>query len=87
MFFLLRWQRRWPHAIGIILSGFDGDGTAGCKHIKAKGGKTFAQDASAEVTEMSRSAQAAGCIDFVLPPDQIAAALHKLATTSKNKRQ
>ncbi|HEY5039249.1 MAG TPA: chemotaxis protein CheB, partial [bacterium] len=29
-------------AIGIILSGYGGDGTEGCKHIKAQGGKTFA---------------------------------------------
>ena len=32
------------HAIGIVLSGYDGDGTEGCKQIKAKGGTTFAQD-------------------------------------------
>lgn len=36
-------------AIGVVLSGYDGDGTAGCKHIKEKGGITFAQDESAEV--------------------------------------
>ena len=28
-------------AIGIILSGYGGDGTEGCKHIKAQGGKKF----------------------------------------------
>ena len=33
-----------PRAIGIVLSGYDGDGTEGCKQIKAKGGATFAQD-------------------------------------------
>ena len=65
-------------AIGIILSGYDGDGTAGCKHIKAKGGKTFAQDMSAEVDGMPVSAQASGCVDFVLPPDKIADELKKL---------
>src|ERR1035437_1298759 len=27
-------------AVGIILSGYDGDGAKGCKHIKAKGGTT-----------------------------------------------
>ena len=36
-----------PQAIGIILSGYCNDGTEGCKHIKAKGGTTFAQDQSA----------------------------------------
>ena len=62
-------------AIGIILSGYDGDGTEGCKHIKAQGGTTFAQDMSAEVDGMPLSAQASGCIDFVLPPDKIPDAL------------
>ena len=41
-------------AIGIIFSGYGGDGTEGCKHIKANGGKTFAQDMSAEVDVRSR---------------------------------
>lgn len=58
-------------AIGIILSGYDGDGSEGCKQIKAKGGITFAQDRSAEVGGMPLSAQATGCVDFVLPPDKI----------------
>ncbi len=45
-------------AVGIVLSGYGGDGTEGCKHIRAKGGKTFAQDISAEVKYMPFSAQA-----------------------------
>ena len=65
-------------AIGIVLSGFGGDGTDGCKHIKAKGGTTFAQDSSAEVNEMPLSAQASGCVDFVLPPEEISAALSRI---------
>jgi two-component system CheB/CheR fusion protein len=65
-------------AIGIILSGYDGDGTEGCRSIKAKGGTTFAQDMSAEVDGMPLSAQASGCIDFVLPPDKIPDELHRL---------
>ena len=75
-------------AIGIVLSGYDGDGTEGCKHIKAKGGTTFAQDASAEVEFMPLSVQAAGVADFVIPLSEIpaklkilAAALKKLETT------
>ena len=70
-------------AIGIVLSGYDGDGTEGCKQIKAKGGITFAQDASAEIDEMPLSAQAAGCIDYVLPPSRIAAALARIASGSR----
>jgi chemotaxis response regulator CheB len=66
-------------AIGIILSGYDGDGTEGCRSIKAKGGTTFAQDESAEVGGMPLSAEASGCVDFVLPPDKITDQLQKLA--------
>ncbi len=73
-------------AIGIILSGAAGDGTEGCKHIKAKGGTTFAQDISAEVDGMPVSARASGCVDFVLPPDQIAAALLRLNRASLNRK-
>jgi len=72
-------------AIGIILSGYNGDGTEGCKHIKAKGGTTFAQDMSAEVDSMPLSAQASGCVDFVLPPDKIPDELQRLVSTSINK--
>ena len=73
-------------AIGIILSGYGGDGTEGCKHIKANGGTTFAQDMSAEVDGMSLSAQASGCVDFVLPPGKIPAALQRLARTRGTKK-
>ena len=66
-------------AIGIILSGGDGDGTEGCKHIKAKGGITFAQDLSAEVDSMPLHAQASGCVDFVLPPKKISEELVKIS--------
>ena len=70
-------------AVGIVLSGYDGDGTEGCKHIKAKGGKTFAQDMSAEVDFMPLHVQAAGYADFVLPLDKIPAKLKRLAATLK----
>ena len=72
-------------AIGIILSGFDGDGTQGCRLIKAKGGATFAQDNSAEVGHMPHSAQAAGCIDFILPPESMPHALRRLAGAIKKR--
>jgi len=65
-------------AIGVVLSGYDGDGSEGCKRIKAVGGITFAQDTSAEVSGMPISAQATGCVDFVLPPEMIPAELVKL---------
>ena len=70
-------------AIGIILSGYNGDGTEGCKHIKANGGKIFTQDISAEVEHMPLSAQASGCVDFVLSFDKIPRKLKSLATALK----
>jgi CRP/FNR family transcriptional regulator, cyclic AMP receptor protein len=74
-------------AVGIILSGYAGDGTEGCKQIKANGGTTFAQDMSAEVDGMPLSAQASDCVDFVLPPDKIPAALKRLARTAATKKK
>ena len=71
-------ESKGKHAIGIILSGYDGDGTEGCQHVKAMGGTTFAQDISAEVNHMPRIAQASGCIDFVLPIEKISLALQRL---------
>jgi len=68
------------HAVGIVFSGYDGDGAEGCKRIKAAGGTTFAQDNSAEVSGMPVSARATGCIDFVLAPEQIPAELLKMTT-------
>ena len=65
-------------AIGIVLSGYGDDGAQGCKHIKAKGGVTFAQDNSAAAKGMPRCAQASGCVDFVLAPGKIAAELQRL---------
>ena len=70
-------------AIGIVLSGYDGDGTEGCKHIRTNGGKTFAQDMSAEVDFMPLSAQASGCADFVMPLDKIPGKLKSLAAELK----
>ena len=74
-------------AIGIILSGYDGDGTEGCKHIRANGGKIFAQDMSAEVNFMPLSAQASGCVDFVLPLDKIPDKLKSLAAALKFRNE
>ena len=67
-------------AVGIVFSGYDGDGAEGCRRIKAAGGTTFAQDASAEVSGMPVSAQATGCVDFVLSPEKISEELHRMTT-------
>ncbi len=83
IFFVSLAEAMGVRAVGIILSGYDGDGTEGCRHIKANGGKTFAQDMSAEVDFMPLSAQAAGCADFVLPLNKIPDKLKRLATALK----
>ena len=66
-------------AIGVILSGTASDGTLGMEAIKAEGGITFAQDESARYDSMPRSAIAAGCVDFVLSPENIAKELARIA--------
>jgi len=66
-------------AIGVILSGTATDGTPGLEAIKAAGGITFAQDGSAKYDSMPRSAVAAGCVDFVLSPTDIAHELARIA--------
>jgi two-component system CheB/CheR fusion protein len=60
--------------IGAILSGTSTDGTLGLDAIKADGRITFALDESARDDSMPRSAVAAGRVDFVLSPENIASA-------------
>jgi CRP/FNR family cyclic AMP-dependent transcriptional regulator len=74
-------QAMGARAIGIILPGYHRDGIEGCKQIQARGGKTFAQDMSAEVDGMPLSAQVSGSVDFVLPPHKIPDALRRLVRT------
>jgi two-component system, chemotaxis family, CheB/CheR fusion protein len=66
-------------AIGVVLSGTASDGTQGLEAIKANGGITFAQDESAKQDSMPRSAVAAGCVDLVLSPSEIAKELARIA--------
>ena len=67
-------------AVGVILSGTGSDGAAGVEAVKAAGGVTFAQDpATAKFGAMPQAAAATGCVDFVLPPEGIAAELARIA--------
>ncbi|MDN5872750.1 MAG: chemotaxis protein CheR, partial [Nitrococcus sp.] len=72
-------QDQRERAIGVVLSGTATDGTLGLEAIKGEGGITFAQDDSARYDSMPRSAVAAGCVDFVLPPQRIAQELAQIA--------
>jgi two-component system, chemotaxis family, CheB/CheR fusion protein len=68
------------NAIGVILSGTASDGTFGLRAIKAEGGITFAQsEVSCEYEGMPHSAIAAGHVDFVLTPEDIARELARIA--------
>lgn len=56
------------HASAIVLSGVDGDGAAGIKRIKERGGLTIAQDpGEAHHPGMPQSAIATGMVDWILP--------------------
>lgn len=67
-------------AIGIVLSGGDSDGSLGVRAIKHSGGITFAQEpTSARFPSMPTNAIETGCIDFVLPPAEIARELKRLS--------
>jgi two-component system, chemotaxis family, CheB/CheR fusion protein len=67
-------------AVGVILSGTATDGTLGLEAVKAEGGITFAQEPkSARYDSMPRSAVAAGCVDFVLTPEEIAEELARIS--------
>ena len=75
-------QDQRERAIGVILSGTATDGTVGLEAIKAEGGITFAQDDSARYDSMPRSAIAAGSVDFVLKPADIAKELGRISKHS-----
>ena len=66
-------------SIGVVLSGALDDGTVGLEAIKAEGGITFAQDETAQHASMPRSAVTSGCVDFVLPPAEIALEIARIA--------
>lgn len=67
-------------AIGVVLSGGDGDGARGLESIKAAGGITFAQcEESAKVSSMPNTAVASGYVDFILTPQQIAQELANIS--------
>ncbi|OKH39147.1 chemotaxis protein CheB [[Phormidium ambiguum] IAM M-71] len=66
-------------SIAVILTGADSDGAEGVRAIKQMGGTVIAQDeATSGVFGMPGSAIATGCVDFILPIDQIAEAIVNL---------
>ena len=74
-------------AIGVVLSGSASDGTKGLMAIKAAGGLTFAQNESAKFNSMPKSAIAAGAVDLVLSPKEIALELIRISKYDPVKRE
>lgn len=65
--------------IAIIVSGLDSDGAAALIDIKNAGGYTIAQRPETAVQpDMPESAIETGCIDFVLPPEEIAKVIKRI---------
>lgn len=68
------------HAVGVVLSGADGDGALGLKAIKGEGGFALVQSPVTAIHPgMPRSSIAADHVDLVVPPAEIALELAKLA--------
>ena len=68
------------HAIGVVLSGADADGSLGIREIKHAGGFTFAQrPETARFPMMPKHAIETGCVDLVLRPNEIAGELVRLS--------
>jgi len=82
VFFSALARDRGERAIGIVLSGGDGDGTLGLKAIKERDGLTLAQVADGfgpGHPDMPNSAIATGMVDLALPVDQMGAKLVEFA--------
>lgn len=68
------------NTIGVILTGLGRDGAEGIKKIKEKGGYTIAQDEKTSIVfSMPKAAIETGCVDKVLPLNEIPKELKKLA--------
>jgi two-component system chemotaxis response regulator CheB len=67
-------------AVAVVLSGTGVDGATGVEAIHKNGGLVIVQDpASAEHSGMPKAAQLTGCVDRVLPLQEIGPALRVLA--------
>jgi two-component system chemotaxis response regulator CheB len=72
-----------PSAVAVILTGMGQDGVEGLRAIRRAGGRTVAEsEATAVVYGMPAAAVHAGLADFVLPLDQVCAAMAGLLVLS-----
>jgi two-component system, chemotaxis family, CheB/CheR fusion protein len=78
-------EDRGESAIGVILSGTGSDGALAIRGVKANGGFTFAQEpTTAKYAGMPQAAIDTGCIDWVLPPEQIAQRIADIAESREH---
>lgn len=72
--------------IAVIVSGYDGDGSAALCGIKKVGGVTIAQKPDTALQPgMPNSAIESGCIDFILSPEEIAQKIIDIAHLNKER--
>jgi len=68
------------HAIGVVLSGADGDGALGLKAIKGEGGISLVQSPDTAMhSGMPLSSIASDHVDLVVPPSEIGTELARIA--------
>jgi two-component system chemotaxis response regulator CheB len=81
--FLRSLTQHWHgRLIAVIVSGYDGDGSAALCGIRDLGGVTIAQKLdTAGQPDMPASAIASGCIDFILSPEDIAGEIIRITQT------
>ncbi|MDX3977462.1 CheR family methyltransferase [Shinella sp.] len=82
VFFVELAKDQGEYAVGVILSGGDGDGTLGVKAIKERGGLTLAQvgdGAGPRNPDMPQSAISSGLIDLAIPAEEMGRKLDAFA--------
>ena len=82
--FLRSLTQHWNgRLIAVIVSGYDGDGAEALCAIRDVGGVTIAQRLdTAGQPDMPASAIETGCIDYVLSPEDIGAAIRRIVKVS-----
>ncbi len=79
-FFISLAESHKDAAVGILLSGSGGDGAAGLQAIRDHGGMTMIGRADDDDAASGMAAEAAGPVDHVLAPEEMAAELAAYAT-------
>ena len=76
-----------PSAVAVILTGMGRDGVDGLRAIRRAGGRTIAEsEATAVVYGMPGAAVRAGLADFILPLDEVCAAVGQLPTVGAPRK-